>query len=137
MNENILNEYKILSVLRLFPLFAVKTEEELQGIQAICKLKLREIKNLKLIEQPPVCDLEEKLYQVEKETNLISEKSFKFLRLNLYIIGLIIRLMVKHYVVRITMKKLICEEDILELYDFTAEMIDKETEKNIKKLAGI
>lgn len=136
-NKNILNEYKIYSILRIFPFFAVKNNEELKDAQSACRLKLREVKNLQLIEEPKMCEWERKLYDIEGELENYNERSLRHFILNLQSIFILIRLITKHYVYRIMFKKQVCEEEIKQIYDFTREMIDEKTEKNIKKLAGI
>ena len=143
--KNILDEYKILSVLG-FPIFAIKTEEELLDLQAICKIKLREVKNLTLIETPPFSKLEKKLEILDKKCIVVKKDAGKFLKKLITIrnspiiileLMMIAVLIFQHYFIRIGIKKQMCEFDVDEFYTLAIELIEYRRDKNIRKLAGL
>lgn len=135
-SEELLKEYKVFSFLGV-PFFAVKSEEERQELQVIVKFKLREIENLTLIPEPDLSKVEE--YFTELDNNYKKSKKWSFARVKYFTIGaaMLVFFVIKHFVVRVGIKKQICEEEIRMFAETAEEAIEYGREKRIKKLAGI
>lgn len=142
MKNDILKEYKILAVLGV-PFFAVKNEEDRAELQAVVKLKLREVSNLTLIPEPDLSKAEEYLNDVDAEVNRLKEckpsfrRTIKKIRCIAAYVSLFSYFLVKHLVIRISFKKQICEEEIRMFAETTQDTIEYAKVRKIKKLAGI
>ena len=134
--NTMLKEYRILSVLGL-PFFAVKNDEEKSELQTTIKLKLKEVSGLTLIPEPSLSKAEEYfdgLADKRKKCKKWAPKRAALFTTEVFLISYFI---LKHFVIRIGIKKQICEEEVRMFYETTTEAIEYSREKKIKQLAGI
>ena len=134
--SNLLKEYKILSILGI-PFFAIKNDEERSELQSIIRLKLKEIKGLEIIPEPNLTALEERFDDICDEEKKYKKWSFKKIKCVIQISMFMFYFLIKHFVIRIGIRKKICEQEINMFYESSIETIEYTRIKRIKKLAGI